>query len=90
MKTITFALIAMTATLTAGAANADETAKMDVIVVTAARPDTIEAPKLSEADQAAPTIDFAELTIEMPHLETAETQRERIELALNEDPAPKS
>lgn len=92
MRTIKLALFALAATLTFGAANADEADKMDVIVVTAARPDPVESPKLAAVEQAKPTIDFTELTIEMPSLDRKDIELEasRIELALREAPNPQS
>jgi hypothetical protein len=92
MKTIKLALFALAATLTIGAANADDARKMEVIVVTAPRPDAIEAPNLRSLEQALPAIDFAELKIERPTIEpsTVESKPERIELAARDEPKPKT
>lgn len=82
----------MAATLTIGAANADEARKMDVIVVTAPRPDAVEAPKLPSLEQSLPVIDFAEFKIERPTLDPSavESKPERIELAARDEPKPQS
>jgi len=92
MRTFKLALVAMAATLAFGAANADEAKKMEVIVVTAARPDSIETQKLATVEQAPPTIDFTALKIEMPTLDPAAAKAEisRIELALHEESTPQS
>lgn len=92
MKTIKLALIALAATLTCGAANAEEGDKMEVVVVTTARPDTIEVPKLAALEQPSLAIDFSELEIERPTLDRADVEQQdpRIELALHGAPQPKS
>jgi hypothetical protein len=92
MKTIKLALIALAATLTCGAANAEEADKMDVIVVTTTRPDALSAPKLPALEQPMLAIDFSELEIERPTLDPTEIEPRapRIELALHGVPKPKS
>jgi hypothetical protein len=92
MKTIKLALFALAATLTVGAANADEARKMDVIVVTAPRPDAIETPTLTSLEQPLPVVDFGEFKIERPTLDpsTVESKPERIELAAHDEPEPRS
>jgi len=92
VKTIKLALFALAATLTIGAANADEAGKMDVIVVTAPRPDAIEAPKRPALEQTLPVVDFAELKIERPTLDPSavESKAERIEIAARDEPKPQS
>lgn len=92
MKTIRLALFALAATLTLGAANAEEAGKMDVIVVTAARPDTIESPPLDTLEPAPPAFDFAAFEIEQPTLDPSEVERKpaRIELALHDERKPQS
>jgi hypothetical protein len=92
MTTIKLVLFGLAATLTIGAANADEARKMDVIVVTAPRPHAIATPTLTSLEQPLPVVDFGELKIERPTLDPSavESKPERIELAAHDEPRPQS
>lgn len=86
MREFKLIMIALVTTLSCGIANADESEEMEVLVVTAMRPGTIEAPEIVAVEKT-PAIDFSELALEAPSLDPAEFKLapERIDLALRDE-----
>ena len=86
MRTIKLTLIALATALSHGIAHADETTKIDVIVVTGMKPELVETPKALVVDMKLPSIDFSELKIEAPRLDRSEfvITPARIDIALQE------
>lgn len=92
MRVISLILIALATSLSFGIANADESRDMEVIVVTTARPDTLETRQVIAVENPAPTIDFSKLSIEAPTLDWSKVRLEpaRIDVALQTDIESKS
>lgn len=80
-------LIALATAFSIGAANADQPLAPEVIVVTAPKPETLEAREALalEAEAVAPNIDYTGLAIEAPKLERPDGKKERgIEVVLSD------
>lgn len=92
MRVISLILIALATPLSFGIANADELKDMEVIVVTTARPDTLETRQVIAVEKPAPAIDFSKLSIEAPTLDPSKVRLEpaRIDVALQTDIESKS
>lgn len=85
MKAFKLALIALATSLCFGIANADEASKVDVVVVTTARPEVFEPQTELEIEKATLAVELPVLAIEAPSLDElrVEIEAERIEVALN-------
>lgn len=87
MKAFKLTLIALGASVSLAIAHADESDKMEIVVVTAERPDLLEPREPMAIEQSAPEIELPTLAIEAPSLESTgnRLRTERIEVALNEN-----
>lgn len=92
MRAITLTLIAFATSLSFGIANAEEASDMEVVVVTAKRPDGLETRQDIAVDEAILVIDFSRLTIEAPKLDPSKVRLvpRRIDVALHEEFESKS
>jgi hypothetical protein len=94
MRGIRLIVIATAASLSMGIASADEAEHMEVVVVTAAKPNSLEIPQAVAVERLTPSIDFLELSIEAPQLDQVEVEveleRARIDVALSTEIEPKS
>ena len=92
MKAITLISIALATSLPFNFANADEATSMDVVVVTAARPVTLEMQQEIAVEKLTPVMDFSELSIEAPRLDPSQFRLvpARLDVALGTEVESKS
>jgi hypothetical protein len=98
MRALRLTSMALATAFVVGTAEAaDEKPEMEVLIVTAARPAALEAPRIAANDAMTLSIDFGSLRIEPPRIEDVKTRLDEItidappiELVLTDEDRSKS